>query len=93
VTEASTDTPELVRFVRTEFLHGEERTHLDETTPLLESGILDSLRIAVLLSYIRNDLGVQVPLAAMDATNFRDIRTIAELLEQQASEQEAGQTA
>ena len=92
MTDASTYTPDLVRFVRAEFLPGGERTHLDETTPLLESGILDSLRIAVLLGYIRDELGLRVPLAAMDATNFRDIRTIAELLSRQA-EQEAGQTA
>lgn len=73
-------TSALIDFIRTEFLSGDERAALTATTPLVDSGVLDSLRVAVLLTYIRDGLGVQVPLAKMDSRNFADIRTIAAML-------------
>ena len=71
----------LLAFVRREFVHADEGVRLDETTPLLESGILDSLRIAVLLVFIRDELGAFVPLEKIDAANFKDVRTIAAVLD------------
>ncbi|MCG8914454.1 phosphopantetheine-binding protein [Actinokineospora sp. PR83] len=71
---------ELVGFVRAEFVPEDEHDQLTSTTPLIESGILDSLRVAVLLTYIRDALGVAVPLALMDARNFRDVESIAAVL-------------
>lgn len=73
-------TSTLLKFVGAEFLRGEERATLDERTPLIETGVLDSLRIAVLLTFIRDELGLYVPLARIDAENFADVRTIARML-------------
>ena len=86
----------LTAFVAGEFMQGEclvegdsaepHRTGpgIEETltpdTPLVESGILDSLRIAVLLHWIRDELGVHVPLEKIDAGHFADIATIAGML-------------
>jgi clorobiocin biosynthesis protein CloN5 len=70
----------LVKFIGEEFLSESERADLDAETPLLESGILDSLRVAVLLTFIREDLGVHVPLARLDMRNFADIQTLAAML-------------
>ncbi|KKK06307.1 acyl carrier protein [Micromonospora sp. HK10] len=53
---------------------------IDEDTPLLELGILDSLKTAMLLNYIRDGLGTPVPPQLIDAANFRSIRTIAALV-------------
>ncbi|MEV6230163.1 acyl carrier protein [Saccharopolyspora shandongensis] len=71
---------ELVKFVGEEFLSESERADLDAETPLLEAGILDSLRVAVLLNFIREELGVNVPLARLDMRNFADIATLAAML-------------
>jgi len=70
----------LVGFIGTEFLSPADRALLSPTTPLMESGILDSLRIAVLLTHIRDHLGVHVPFERIDARGFADISTIARLL-------------
>lgn len=67
-------------FVAEEFLQGAEAEALTDSTPLVESGILDSLRIAVLLGFLRDSLGVAVPLEKIDAHNFKDIATIAGVL-------------
>lgn len=76
--------PALLAFIRTEFLSAEDRDALTLDTPLLESGVLDSLRVAVLLSYIRDDLGVHVPLTKMDARNFATVRQICAVLDETA---------
>jgi acyl carrier protein len=72
----------LLAFVRTEFLPAAQRAALTLDTPLIESGILDSLRIAVLLNHIRDEFGVHIPLERMDAENFRDLRHIMRLLDE-----------
>lgn len=72
-------------FIAEEFLSQEERALLTETSPLVESGILDSLRVAVLLTYIRDTLGVSVPLERIDFRTFADIRSIAGMLTESAT--------
>ncbi|MFF5142335.1 phosphopantetheine-binding protein [Streptomyces sp. NPDC013157] len=70
----------LLTFIGEEFLQEDERAGLDATTPLMETGILDSLRVALLLSYIRDELGLYVSPAKMDTKHFQDVRTIAGML-------------
>jgi clorobiocin biosynthesis protein CloN5 len=53
---------------------------IDEDTPLLERGILDSLKTAMLLNYIRDGLGTAVPPLLIDAKNFHSARTIAVMI-------------
>lgn len=70
----------LVTFIGEEFLSGEARSELTDTTPLMESGVLDSLRVALLLTHIRDELGLYVTPAKIDIHHFRDVRTIAGML-------------
>ncbi|MCY0941362.1 acyl carrier protein [Streptomyces antarcticus] len=70
----------LVEFIGNEFLQGEQRAELDQDSPLMESGTLDSLRVALLLSYIRDELHLYVSPAKIDAHHFKDIRTVAGML-------------
>jgi acyl carrier protein len=53
---------------------------LSASTPLLESGLLDSLRMAMLLNFIRVELGVRVPAAAIEYRNFRDAEAIGAMV-------------
>lgn len=68
---------ELLTFIRTEFLDGDAAGELTDETPLLAWGVLDSFKMARLLSFVQDGLGVQVPAAQLSAENFRDIRSIA----------------
>jgi acyl carrier protein len=67
-------------YVRTELAAGVTDDGITATTPLLEAGILDSLRTAKLISWLRTEVGVRVPPTAMTGQNFRDAETIAELV-------------
>jgi acyl carrier protein len=68
-------TSQILVFFRENFPPDDETPHVDEATPL--DGILDSLKTAILLNYLRDGLGTPVPPALIDARNFRSIRTIA----------------
>ncbi|GAA4469016.1 acyl carrier protein [Phytohabitans houttuyneae] len=54
---------------------------IEAGTPLIELGILDSLKTAILLNYIRDELGVSVPPMQMVASNFKDVRSIAAMVD------------
>ncbi|MFI5916537.1 acyl carrier protein [Dactylosporangium sp. NPDC051541] len=70
----------LVQFIRERLLDGTAEHDIDERTPLLDRGILDSMKTAVLLNFIRTELGTQLPPAALDGANFVDVRTIAAMV-------------
>lgn len=73
-------TRRLVDFVQDNLVEDGDDIEVDETTPLLVSGLLDSLRTARLLNFIRRDLGVPVPAAKLDPENFRDVATIVAMV-------------
>lgn len=70
----------LVRYIQDEFLRGGEGVVLDESTPLLEQGILDSMRAMLLLTFIRDELSIGVSPAEVDPWALRDIRSITEMI-------------
>jgi len=70
----------LMEFIREEFLWGDDDRELTESTPLLEWGIIDSLRTALLITHVRERLGVFVSPAKVNARNFRDVTSIAALV-------------
>lgn len=70
----------LLSFIRQRFLDDDFRSQLEETTPLLEWGILNSMNTAVLLSFIRTEFGREVPPASFNAENFRNVNAIASMI-------------
>lgn len=72
---------ELQEHVRTEFLDGDEASELTETSPLLEWGVLNSLNIARLISFVHRWYGVDIPPDRITARHFGDIRSIAGLVD------------
>jgi clorobiocin biosynthesis protein CloN5 len=70
----------LAEFIKEEFLWGDDSADLTVSAPLLEWGILDSLRTTLLVAFIREKWGVDVPPTDIDAKKFRDIRSIAEVV-------------
>ncbi|GAA3019009.1 acyl carrier protein [Streptosporangium longisporum] len=72
----------LVGFIQDNLVQDGDDITVDETTPLLVSGLLDSLRTARLLNFLRKDVGVPIPAAKLDPENFRDVVTIVAMVEE-----------
>lgn len=70
----------LVDFVRKHFLDGDPEGVFDESSPLLDTGVLTSLNTAVLLNYIHNDLGENLALDQITRQTFQDVRSISAAL-------------
>jgi acyl carrier protein len=76
----------LLAFIRDRFLSGDPQGELDQTTPLLEWGVLNSLNTAMLIGYIRTEFGAVVALEKVDAATFRNVASITSMLCQAAAE-------
>ncbi|TMR20183.1 acyl carrier protein [Nonomuraea turkmeniaca] len=80
MTELAEITQKLVDFIQENLVLDGDDIKVDETTPLLVSGLLDSLRTARLLNFLRRDIGVSIPAAKLDPENFRDVLTIVTMV-------------
>lgn len=70
----------LLSYIRETFLGGDPQAELDESTPLLEWGILTSMNTAVLLTFVHTELGVDIPPDRINGEHFKDVRSIAGLV-------------
>ena len=72
---------EIRQYILSQFLPGERSTNLQDDTPLLTSGIVDSLGMLRMIGFIEQRFGIEVD--AHDATvdNFERIQEIADFIE------------
>jgi acyl carrier protein len=70
---------ELKQFVVTELLDGRD-TGVDEHTPLLAWGVLDSLSINQLLSFTHDRFEIDVPQSEVKPDNLKDLDAYVALL-------------
>jgi acyl carrier protein len=70
----------LIAFIREQFLGGDPRQELNETTPLLEWGVLTSMNTVRLVAFLREGFGAAVPPAQLSAQNFKDVRSITSMV-------------
>ena len=70
---------ELRGFVVRELLDGRD-TGLDEHTPLLAWGVLDSLSVNVLISFTNERFGIEVPQSEVAPQNLKDLDSYVGLL-------------
>ncbi|MEV0804805.1 acyl carrier protein [Micromonospora sp. NPDC050200] len=70
----------LLRFIQDNLLPDELMAGFGPDTPLLESGILDSLSTARLLNFIRDEFGTTVPLSMIDALSFENVESIVAMI-------------
>ena len=73
----------LKRYIAQDVLGGKD-IGLDETTPLLEWGIINSLEIVRLLSFIRKQFAVDISTEKLVADSFTSVSSIADLVLEQA---------
>ncbi|BCL33418.1 acyl carrier protein [Streptomyces aurantiacus] len=71
---------QLLRHVREELATGVPPEQITADAPLLEMGVLDSVRTARLLAHIRTAHGVRVPPVHMTGEHFRTLDTITDLI-------------
>jgi acyl carrier protein len=70
---------ELKQFVVNELLDGRDGG-LDEHTPLLAWGVIDSLSVAELVSFTDERFGIEVPQSAVAPQNLKDLDAYVGLL-------------
>ena len=73
---------QLQRYIAQDILRGKD-IGLDETTPLLEWGIITSLQMIKLLSFISQEFDVDIPPDKLIAEYFTTISSIASLVVEQ----------
>jgi acyl carrier protein len=86
------DVREVIRqFILTTYLPGESRDNLRDDTPLLTSGILDSLAALGLAAFVQERFGVELDVYDTSVERFNQIRYIAASVERRQA-QGASQT-
>jgi acyl carrier protein len=70
---------ELKQFVGRELLDGRD-TGLDEHTPLLAWGVLDSLSVNILISFTKDRFGIDVPPNEVTPDNLKDLDAYVAML-------------
>jgi acyl carrier protein len=70
---------QLKNYIAQNVLDGED-IGLDETTPLLEWGVMNSLEIARIIAFIHEHFHVEVPVERLDADTFGNLHSIANLI-------------
>jgi len=76
-----TDIAQIIKqFVRKELAPDCEEAQLDSQHSLLESGILDSFGIMVLLSFIEEKFHVKISADKIEPANFENLAAISELV-------------
>ena len=71
----------LKHFIATELMYGEDDDVLSSEEPLLGSGIVDSLGIMRLVSYIEEEFGVVVPEDELIPEHFQTVSRLAAFVE------------
>ena len=70
----------ILEFITNDLLRGEEEIETD--TPLLALGIIDSLSMVSILSFIQRHFHVDIPNDSITVDNFEDVTAIAKIIRQ-----------
>jgi 2-hydroxymuconate-semialdehyde hydrolase len=71
---------DLKQFVGHELLEGRD-AGLDEHTPLLQWGVIDSLSVAELVTFTRERFDIEVPQSEVTPDNLKDLDAYVGMLE------------
>lgn len=67
----------ILSFLRTELGNGARK--VDAETPLL-TGLVDSIRVMELASFLEEEFGIRLEFADMSEANFRNVQTLTDLV-------------
>ena len=75
-------TQEIVRgFILSEFLEGEDPSELDDSTPLVSTGVIDSVATLRLITFLEEKFGIRVDPDEAVEENLETIGTIVGLVQ------------
>ena len=64
-------------YISNEFLEGEDPTELDDSTPLISTGIIDSVATLKLITFLEEKFGIRVD---PDEANEENLETIGSIV-------------
>jgi acyl carrier protein len=70
---------QLLHFIRTD-LAGNDAHQIDEQTPLIDSGLIDSMALMRLISFVEERTSVRIPDDEVVPDNFQTVSDIALLV-------------
>ena len=70
-------------FIITEVNPELQLTALDDDEPLIETGIVDSLGVLKIMSFLDEAFGIDLSSSEIRLENFQDVRTICALVQSQ----------
>ena len=73
-------------FITHEILHETSAYHLEDDDQLVESGIIDSLGVMTLLSFLEENFSIKIPDYDLTPDNFASLSTITTMVENQRGE-------
>lgn len=83
----TTTAAELRNFLVKEVLEGDD-SELDENTPLLTSGIMNSRTVLKLMAFVEGNYGITLSFKELNVENLQTIRSIAKMIATSASKKE-----
>ena len=72
-------------FIMTEVSPDLHLERIEDDEPLIESGIIDSLGILKILSFLDETFGIDLSAEEIKPENFRNIRSICNLIDKQSA--------
>ena len=73
-------------YILREFLPGEDPDELQDDTPLITGGILDSIATLKIVSFLESEFGIQVAAHEADADYLDSVAAIAGLVRQKQAD-------
>lgn len=70
---------ELIEYIKKEFVEDPDE-EIEETTPLISSGLIDSLSVVSLVAFIDKKFGVKIPDEKGTVDNFETVNKIIEVV-------------
>ena len=86
MTDKNTIKEELRAYIVSEFLPGESPANVKDDTALRTSGVLDSMGLLRLVSYVEEQYGIELEAHETGIDNFDTIGAIANLIERKIAE-------
>ncbi|MGQ0715419.1 MAG: acyl carrier protein [Gemmatimonadaceae bacterium] len=73
--------PSLVRFISDNLIGDRAPASIDETTPLIDSGIIDSMGLLQIVTFIEERTGVRIPDDAVVPDNFQTVDSMERMVD------------
>ena len=83
-------TQELTTFIRTTLVGDGTSVTIDETTPLIENGIVDSMGLMQIVAFVEERTGIRVPDDEIAPDNFETVASISQLVERLQAKRAGG---